>query len=1366
MKISSILIPLLLISHLLNAQLTADFTLSKSNACVGETITLTSTSIASGSTIVNYIWSAQGAAIESQEGPSTTFSFTYANPGTYNLGLIVQDNNGIATNEFKMNVLTIHANPIAQITSTIASCAAPFDVNYTIGNSSTGPTISYNWAFPGGGPSTTTSTNPTISYPNPGSFSADLTVTNSFSGCSTTATTPLNLTNYQADFSLPDSDCSGETFNFTDNSTAGTNQWLWSLSSGEGGTTQNLSIPVNTSGDITVTLLATNTNTGCSSSISKILSVKPLPQPDFTLTPSLSCSPIIVNFTNNSPNNTNDIYTWDYGDGSAPFTGYSSPVHTYSNNNSIFFPSLTILASNGCSQTFVGDTVLIFNPEAYFSFDKLNGCAPISVQFTNQSFEPSPIVSYFWEFGDGTTSNLENPAHVYQCGIFNPKLTIQDDKGCIDSVILNQEHYNLLFDGPTVSGYTNRPDTFLLQINEPGIIRIPQNMEQYLGIPQINDHGPMTDIRFGTLVPTDFDEDPRIQCANLPVTFTGRDTDCPHENELQYMWYFEGFSGMSPYTSGIIANVTFIRDTEPHHDTLGTNSLMDVGLEITFRGCQSPRTTKEDLIYLMAPRSFFEAESFCNVGPGPHEVIIDDTKSIYGHQNALTVLGTPIPSQAEDDVEVTYFWGDGTQTSITDDNLLEDADKGAASHIYPAGYGTYTINQLITNHTTGCSDQKDITVSISHVETDFIFDIAGNDSVCYRNPFTFTESSSTFIPHEPLSFIFTFFSNGTPYENFSGGDPDSTFSSTDFSELIPGIYNTRLVTINAVGCSDTVFNAITVFELPEAGINLAQDTICKNTNASFNPSFSTFGGYTGGWQDFSWSFNDGSTNVNTSVLNQTVTHPVDEELTVYLQVTDGFGCVSGNTDSVKIHGVKPLAEFSTKAYLCNGVDETIDGTSSAGIGNLTYSWYLNDNLLNSSVNPVLNNTILVSPPDTSVMEYLYKLIVTDSYGCRDTVSKAVLVSNPRILNVDTLISATYIDADGFFTCPPVVVDFNINYESYWGVSNFEWSLGNDFDLDIDSYNENPAGIQYVRAGSYSYTANLTESVTSCPFSITESPFLVIGGPSAEIKITADSTDICGLRYLFEITQASENLDRWIWDLGDGTFEFDSTNPSNNFYHTYLDNTTYNPTITLIDDSTNCIIPISENLETIGNDLQAFFTVDSDEIVIGTSAVFHDASTANSQLVNWIWDFDDGIIDTLMNNAVLSHQYINAENPLVVLTIVNEFGCTDQYSLPLTIKVEAIFPNILTNAGGDGVNSNWTLFADIFEHFDLLIVNRWGNIVYEGSRDPNNPTYLWNGIDYKSLKPCVDGTYFYVIKGTLINGKTYSHQDFLTLVGRE
>lgn len=40
------------------------------------------------------------------------------------------------------------------------------------------------------------------------------------------------------------------------------------------------------------------------------------------------------------------------------------------------------------------------------------------------------IVSYLWDFGDGTTSTEANPTHVYgKEGTYTARLTVKDDKG-------------------------------------------------------------------------------------------------------------------------------------------------------------------------------------------------------------------------------------------------------------------------------------------------------------------------------------------------------------------------------------------------------------------------------------------------------------------------------------------------------------------------------------------------------------------------------------------------------------------------------------------------------------------------------------------------------------------------------------------------------------------------------------------------------------------------------------------------------------------------------------------------------------------------------------------------------------------------
>lgn len=72
--------------------------------------------------------------------------------------------------------------------------------------------------------------------------------------------------------------------------------------------------------------------------------------------------------------------------------------------------------------------------EAKAGFE-LEGCNPI--QFNGFNAAGAPVVSWFWDFGDGTTSTLEDPLHTYGApGVYNVCLTIvargSDGKTCCD----------------------------------------------------------------------------------------------------------------------------------------------------------------------------------------------------------------------------------------------------------------------------------------------------------------------------------------------------------------------------------------------------------------------------------------------------------------------------------------------------------------------------------------------------------------------------------------------------------------------------------------------------------------------------------------------------------------------------------------------------------------------------------------------------------------------------------------------------------------------------------------------------------------------------------------------------------------------
>jgi PKD repeat protein len=76
---------------------------------------------------------------------------------------------------------------------------------------------------------------------------------------------------------------------------------------------------------------------------------------------------------------------------------------------------------------YVGGTA----PVAGFSANALSGQAPLTINFTDTSTAPdSSITSRSWDFGDGTTSNQQNPSHTYSSpGVYTASLVVTNAQG-------------------------------------------------------------------------------------------------------------------------------------------------------------------------------------------------------------------------------------------------------------------------------------------------------------------------------------------------------------------------------------------------------------------------------------------------------------------------------------------------------------------------------------------------------------------------------------------------------------------------------------------------------------------------------------------------------------------------------------------------------------------------------------------------------------------------------------------------------------------------------------------------------------------------------------------------------------------------
>ncbi|MDC1186789.1 gliding motility-associated C-terminal domain-containing protein, partial [Crocinitomicaceae bacterium] len=80
--------------------------------------------------------------------------------------------------------------------------------------------------------------------------------------------------------------------------------------------------------------------------------------------------------------------------------------------------------------------------------------------------------------------------------------------------------------------------------------------------------------------------------------------------------------------------------------------------------------------------------------------------------------------------------------------------------------------------------------------------------------------------------------------------------------------------------------------------------------------------------------------------------------------------------------------------------------------------------------------------------------------------------------------------------------------------------------------------------------------------------------------------------------------------------------------------------------------------------------------------------------------------------------------------------------------------------GDGVNDLVTFSDYCTTPVNVLIFNRWGNIVYQS----DNPTLPWYGTDMQGFS-LTEGVYFYSIKGTKADGETINQHGFITLLGK-
>jgi len=223
---------------------------------------------------------------------------------------------------------------------------------------------------------------------------------------------------------------------FTDASTIASGTvtgWQWNFGNGQSSQLQNPQNMFPNDGTFPVKLVAIS-NHGCKDSITKNVTVYPLPNANFVAQSGSGCIPLFVNFQNLSTVTSGSIvtYNWDLGLGAT--SGNINPQKGYNVVDS-FAVTLIAITDKGCTDTTtIIDAVKTWpNPIADFTFDPEDVFMDNpTVNFNDQSIG---AISWVWNFGDGNSSINQFPTNVYGApGSYQVNLDVVNQYGCTDNV--------------------------------------------------------------------------------------------------------------------------------------------------------------------------------------------------------------------------------------------------------------------------------------------------------------------------------------------------------------------------------------------------------------------------------------------------------------------------------------------------------------------------------------------------------------------------------------------------------------------------------------------------------------------------------------------------------------------------------------------------------------------------------------------------------------------------------------------------------------------------------------------------------------------------------------------------------------------
>jgi len=560
---------------------------------------------------------------------------------------------------------------------------------------------------------------------------------------------------------------------------------------------------------------------------------------------------------------------------------------------------------------------------------------------------------------------------------------------------------------------------------------------------------------------------------------------------------------------------------------------------------------------------------------------------------------------------------------------------------------------------------------------------------------------------------------------FDNQRPRCAINDTLFQLLEPGVQNIKLIVEDAIGCPDSITKTLMVYNV-EA--DFVADTItCLPATIEFanqTESIAEIDGY-------DWSFGSTDENPSHEFLLQDVE---DDTLFVELIVTDVFGCVDSLVKVINVYEIESEIIIDNGPIICIG--EVINFSSNIfdETGRPTrFEWESAE--FGTQEGGVFS--LEFNQSGTYEIDLVYSL---DDGECENRKTQIIEVIPEPIADMITSVD------DEFPICYPKIIEFT-NTSIVSGASTIKWI----FDGETEIRNNNNPTFSFDKG---EHTVDLiVRSFYGCSDTITRTFDLV----SPEGTFNIDVTDLCfGDEFTVTLNTDTVDVFSYVWDMGDGT-QIEGQNPVT---HTY----NYNPgpdgnrsTIDLI------LRAADEGCETIHSVPVNIFDVLAD-FEVDTLSPCGEATILNKSIGgdSFEWYIDGELVSEDINPTVEFSVDVDSIDLQLVLND-SETGCISDTTIRIDVnngRFTSTMPNIFS-PNNDMVNDYFR--ADIMTNFGgeveirtFRIYNRWGNLIY----DNTNPLG-WDG-RYKG-EPVPSDVYAYFIELTVEDCFTETMKGNVTVV---